>query len=159
MSLLFLSLRVCDLGCADFVCFFVLGTSRLDWCSLFLSLLLLGAVTVIVPRAPAWVHLHVQLALQPRLLVILGLLLAAQRVPLHNHTVISTPQHTRAFTPYKEHSIHILFLDHNKRKDNNRTENGTAIERCKNLILSIFDFNKDVMMILMKNCSYNCSLK
>jgi hypothetical protein len=70
------------LGCAC--------TSRLDWCAFFLSLLLLGAVAVIVPRAPARVQLHVQLALLARLLVILGLLLATQRVPLRNHTIKNT---------------------------------------------------------------------
>ena len=39
---------------------------------------------VVVPGGPAGVHLHVQLPLLPRRLVVLGLLLPRQRVPLQH---------------------------------------------------------------------------
>ncbi len=45
-------------------------------------LLLLEPESVVVSGVPVRVHLHVLLPLHPRLLVILGLLLATQTVPL-----------------------------------------------------------------------------
>ena len=51
--------------------------------SLALPLLLLEAESVVVARVPVRVHLHVLLALLARLLVVLGLLLTAQGVPLY----------------------------------------------------------------------------
>jgi hypothetical protein len=47
-----------------------------------LPLLLLEAVAVVVAGVPVRVHLEVALALLPGLLVVLGLLLAGQAVPL-----------------------------------------------------------------------------
>ena len=44
--------------------------------------LLLLAVAIVVPGVPVGIHLHVALALLPRLLVVLGLLLPGQAVPL-----------------------------------------------------------------------------
>ncbi len=51
--------------------------------SLPLPLLLLEAEPVVVPGVPVRVHLHVLLPLHAGLLVVAGLLLAAQGVPLY----------------------------------------------------------------------------
>ena len=53
-------------------------------------LLLLGPVAVVVTGVPVWVHLHVLLTFQSGLLVILGLLVTTQAVPLNNNDVTNT---------------------------------------------------------------------
>ena len=50
--------------------------------------LLLLSVPVVVARVPMRVHLHVSLALLPRLFVILGLLLSGQPMPLHKYKML-----------------------------------------------------------------------
>lgn len=52
---------------------------------------------VVVPGGPGWVELHVELSLLAGQLVVLGLLLPGQRVPLQGDGRVHTP----TFTPEK----------------------------------------------------------
>lgn len=64
------------------------NTSQLSGTAVLFPLFLFGTVTVVVPRAPPGVQLHMELSLLPGFLIVLCLLLATQRMPLRTYDTL-----------------------------------------------------------------------